>query len=1080
MGVVTAQRYKVQRWDSNIVVMTPNAEWVPEFAVAHSEITTFSDGRWGQHNIGDWKVDDLWHTVDRLCSISALPTVIVSLAAHVQQLTLELYGLIEWLKVMFKWVKSVEDYTWPVLEVVGAYTEDPSVTQILHCTGVPVWLEHQNNTWLKIYKVVTAQDIPDNFSQVPSYPRLILAKCDLSGPLNLPGEWRTAMTAVSWLPELLEAERDGTLPPVKHLHERAKAQSNQRDSFSPIPARQYYPLLHLLIAPTWASTLSAVGPLPQLQVSVKYFSTPPWLLDDLKGYSADPEKTMRYLHHWVGICTVAGRPLTIAKWRDALWGDYDISDPPDGSSKPLSGHSKVHHELQANICCLFGEGGLLPSYHMDACPQFGNTLVTLEMACSDLSLRSSIIWDAHETNWRCELLALDALMVRLNQWPELEWWMRESLLSQVWGSGTLSIDVVPPFEPLICQYCWLEPLQEGWEACWKYLKVFVKVLDWWKGLPSELRGAHKWVIDCGANKYTCVLGAAVSFYIRTFVAKYECLPSPPVHLSLNPLDTPNSKFDSRCCSWFSVLTYHSHLVCKEQEIIAAQLVKMGAMKWQAQELIFLDSVAESEEGRAQIKRSNIDRHEGRSYWFRNATKLFIKKYREEFPDCFQDETTPYAKLQPYPAETEDERDARLNTINKQSNAPSNDPPVSNVSHTTAPTISTPTSMDAATLGASVVHSALMHTLQGFSLRGGANTRLEVVSMPAAQVVSTPRSATPTDEQLYKVLSILKEIQLMLMKDRGWVGWCLFSGLDSRGELGNFNHCTAYDSMGASFKEFLTNRLGVIVTSLLTIFENFVGSSFGLPARPLEKSTLGISNTFTGLAPGAVPVHNSCTNPALTLACSSPPSVPAGVSISHSPHTPAFWTPVKALPSFSSSPILLQLEDLLGFLAAVVAETSLVSSSNSCSNQSTHTPLTSTQRRATEPTHPINNSPHVVFGPPPPRLLTTAPEKPPGKTRKACATVTCVRSSTAKKMKVHKTGPCLQMKAPSPEAHTDNPKQPTEVTSPALGWGKQLRVSMVKALDQSLDMSAVNKLQQRADKALRVMVETVEESEVVEQ
>ncbi|KAM5532216.1 hypothetical protein V8D89_014116 [Ganoderma adspersum] len=263
MGVVTARGYKVQRWDSNIVVMTPNPKWVPEFAVAHSEITTFSDGRWGQHkysrwpqqfakeafhvhcilskvredgpheilwrtlSIGDWKVDDLWHTVDRLCSISALPTVIVSLAAHVQQLTLELYGLIEWLKVMFKWVKSVEDYTWPVLEVVGAYTEDPSVTQVPHCAGVPVWLEHQNNTRLEIYKVVTAQDIPDNFSQVPSYPRLVLAKCDLSGPLNLPGEWRTAMTAVvrrqlceSWLPELLEAERDEMLPPVKHLHER--------------------------------------------------------------------------------------------------------------------------------------------------------------------------------------------------------------------------------------------------------------------------------------------------------------------------------------------------------------------------------------------------------------------------------------------------------------------------------------------------------------------------------------------------------------------------------------------------------------------------------------------------------------------------------------------------------------------------------------------------------------------------------------------------------------------------------------------------------------------------------------------
>lgn len=41
-----------------------------------------------------------------------------------------------------------------------------------------------------------------------------------------------------------------------------------------------------------------------------------------------------------------------------------------------------------------------------------------------------------------------------------------------------------------------------------------------------------------------------------------------------------------------------------------------------------------------------------------------------------------------------------------------------------------------------------------------------------------------------------------------------------------SHCTAYDHAGLSFEEFLANRLGVTVTGLLTIFENFVGSSFG--------------------------------------------------------------------------------------------------------------------------------------------------------------------------------------------------------------------------------------------------------------
>ena len=75
-------------------------------------------------------------------------------------------------------------------------------------------------------EVVSARDIPADFSTIPSYPRLVLAKRDLSGALNLPGEWEKAMAAVvrrqlceSQLPELLEAEANDMLPPAKRLRE---------------------------------------------------------------------------------------------------------------------------------------------------------------------------------------------------------------------------------------------------------------------------------------------------------------------------------------------------------------------------------------------------------------------------------------------------------------------------------------------------------------------------------------------------------------------------------------------------------------------------------------------------------------------------------------------------------------------------------------------------------------------------------------------------------------------------------------------------------------------------------------------
>ena len=102
------------------------------------------------------------------------------------------------------------------------------------------------------------------------------------------------------------------------------------------------------------------------------------------------------------------------------------------------------------------------------------------------------------------------------------------------------------------------------------------------------------------------------------------------------------------------------------------------MKWRAQELIFLDSVAESEEGRAQLKMSSTDQSEGRTYWFRNATNLFVLRYQEAFSGCFEEESSVefayrqqrqrYAKLERYGKETEAERDERLKTVNKASHA----------------------------------------------------------------------------------------------------------------------------------------------------------------------------------------------------------------------------------------------------------------------------------------------------------------------------------------------------------------------------------------------------------------------------
>ena len=311
------------------------------------------------------------------------------------------------------------------------------------------------------------------------------------------------------------------------------------------PFRHFYSSQNVSIPPVWLSILSNVSPLPQPRASVKYFFAPPWLLDTLVGFESNSQKTARYLHHWISIrtfCrirlfdkTIAGRPLTVSEWRDALWGDYEINEAAEGSLQPKRGCWKVREELRKNIRRLFGHGQSLPSYCVESRPLFGSCVVTQAAAMSDRALKRRVVWEVHETNWRCELLALDALMVGSNGWTELPRWMRESLVSQTWGSGTSGLDVVPSLEvegsPT---FCWLAPPDEGWESSRPHLSAFVELLSRWPGCPGQVHGAHDKVLNCGAAEFNDILEAAVSFYIYTFISKYDHLPVPPVRPSPSP------------------------------------------------------------------------------------------------------------------------------------------------------------------------------------------------------------------------------------------------------------------------------------------------------------------------------------------------------------------------------------------------------------------------------------------------------------------------------------------------------------------------------------------------------------------
>ncbi|TFK89846.1 hypothetical protein K466DRAFT_8446 [Polyporus arcularius HHB13444] len=294
---------------------TPNMTWVPKFAPANSEITAYTDGRWGLHEYSRWPqafTRSLWHIhcipahprspgpgkicwrtfrysdwipdrggipdhgflelvlqselledahtvlklyevahlaanryeeqdkgkgewllighhvavslrhcMDRLRILPAEDVIVIGVAAHIQRLILELYGMIEWLSVVRVRVDNGTDHRTDILDVLGAHTADPLIAMMLHRLGIPVWFEQhhtRNGRPIEVYKLIEISDIPSEFSRVlPSMPRLASKPTDVTAV----GEWEYAASVTrqkfcgTRLPPLLDPVAHTTLPPAR-------------------------------------------------------------------------------------------------------------------------------------------------------------------------------------------------------------------------------------------------------------------------------------------------------------------------------------------------------------------------------------------------------------------------------------------------------------------------------------------------------------------------------------------------------------------------------------------------------------------------------------------------------------------------------------------------------------------------------------------------------------------------------------------------------------------------------------------------------------------------------------------------
>lgn len=311
------------------------------------------------------------------------------------------------------------------------------------------------------------------------------------------------------------------------------------------PFRQFYPSQNVRVSDVWATALTQASPLPYLTGPARYYFPPPWLFDQLVGYVADT-KQARYIHHWLSIRTFCrtrlfvgsfrGRPLCVTEWRHAVWGHYEVKESSDGALVSL-GKSldktarkiRTRHDRLVSLRRLFGQVAFLPSYCEEAHHRFGNTIVTAQVAADDHTLRQRVVFDVHETNWRCELLSLDTHVTASEEMSELARYRREALISRVWGPGTSCLDIMPE-DDAPAPNLWRLPPEPGWEDGLPHHVAFLTVVSRWDGCPGVLLGAANVLPKCDEEKYRLLMRAAVDFYVYKFVTVYGRLPLPPAFI----------------------------------------------------------------------------------------------------------------------------------------------------------------------------------------------------------------------------------------------------------------------------------------------------------------------------------------------------------------------------------------------------------------------------------------------------------------------------------------------------------------------------------------------------------------------
>ncbi|KAH9931368.1 uncharacterized protein B0H18DRAFT_872320 [Fomitopsis serialis] len=527
----------------------------------------------------------LRNAVDRLRALPSteLHTLVTARMAH--RLILELAGLSVYYSIVVPRVAHVHPLPRTPLKVLGAFVRNDAAAQLLHRVGVPFWYIRPWSADIYIRKVVKPCHWQTELSDEPAWPRIPKSWYDPDGTHQDPSRWThpsvifvSNLLCSSALPRLqVLARPDGVesdakrhkgddatkpimagpqVPPqTRNSKKRGKrARGGRRGAKTPDshPATTFEapPSDLVRLSPNWTAALSDLSPLPfPPPVALEYFFPPPFVV-----YHAETQKA-RYIHNFTRIreycrhrlvdAAINGTPLRIADWRHVLHGDYRLDDHDEkdktgqevqAPGNPPSSDSQKRSYLYERSQCvrrLFAKGGSLLSYDERNVSSYRGMKVTLEAAKTNHMLKTLVLWELYETNWRCELRALDNLLVDHSD-DAFRQWEREQRVAEVWRSSLhqTAFSVVDVSSPA---FCWTPAGEEGWQGRRRNLQALLRVMSAWPQVPEMVRANATTIGDCDdAGHFDAVEATALKFYVKTFASKFDRLPCPPVQLVSPP------------------------------------------------------------------------------------------------------------------------------------------------------------------------------------------------------------------------------------------------------------------------------------------------------------------------------------------------------------------------------------------------------------------------------------------------------------------------------------------------------------------------------------------------------------------